>query len=125
MTFVSSESGTSMIEGEPQEAIFRAIRAIPHGRVASYGEVAARAGLPGRARLVGRMLRESPASARLPWHRVLRAGGYSAFPRGSDAEAEQLRRLQTEGVETLNGKVPGRFFAWRDADLDEALWRLE
>lgn len=110
---------------DPQQAIFLAIRAIPRGRVAAYGEVAARAGLPGRARLVGKVLRESPASAGLPWHRVVRATGYSAFPRGSDAAMEQMRRLEAEDVKASNGKIPERFFAWRDTDLDEALWRLD
>lgn len=109
----------------PQQAIFQAIRAIPRGRVAAYGEVAARAGLPGRARLVGKVLRESPQSAALPWHRVLRASGYSAFPRRSEAETDQLRRLEAEGIEVSKGKVPERFFAWRQTDLDEALWRLD
>lgn len=106
-----------------QQAIFHAVRAIPRGRVAAYGEVASRAGLPGRARLVGKVLRESPASARLPWHRVVRASGHSAFPRGSEAEIEQMRRLAAEGVKAVDGKVPERFFAWHHADLDEALWR--
>lgn len=108
----------------PEQSIFQAIRAIPRGRVAAYGEVASRAGLPGRARLVGKVLRESPASARLPWHRVLRASGHLAFPSGSEAAAEQLRRLEAEGVTAMNGRVPDRFFAWRGTDLDEALWRL-
>lgn len=118
-------AASQMTTKASQWAIFQAIRAIPRGRVAAYGEVAVRAGLPGRARLVGKVLRESPASARLPWHRVLRANGHLAFPGGSEAAAEQLRRLEAEGVTTVNGRVPGRFFAWRGTDLDEALWRLE
>lgn len=105
-----------------QQAIFRAIRAIPRGRVAAYGEVASRAGLPGRARLVGRVLRESPASAKLPWHRVLRADGRLAFPEDSVPYAEQRKRLAREGVDLLGGRVPRRYFAWRDVELDEALW---
>lgn len=109
----------------PQQAIFQAVREIPRGRVAAYGQVAARAGLPGRARLVGKVLRESPQLAALPWHRVLRASGYSAFPSGSEAQVEQMRRLAAEGVEVLNGKVAKTYFAWRDTSLDEALWRPE
>ena len=64
-------------------AIRRVIRSIPPGCVASYGEVAERAGLPRRARLVARVLREAPPSAGLPWYRVLRANGRIAFPAGS------------------------------------------
>ncbi|MBW3567480.1 MAG: MGMT family protein, partial [Proteobacteria bacterium] len=102
--------------------VFQAIRAIPRGRVAAYGEVAARAGLPGRARLVGRLLRESPRSARLPWHRVLRADGRPAFPADSEQAREQLKRLAAEGVEPAGGRIPARYFAWRSVDIDEALW---
>lgn len=105
-----------------QAAIFQAIRAIPRGRVAAYGEVAVRAGLPGRARLVGRVLRESPAAARLPWHRVLRSDGRPAFPPDSEPYKEQARRLAKEGVDLVGGRVPARCFAWRGADLDAALW---
>ncbi|HEX7029905.1 MAG TPA: MGMT family protein [Gammaproteobacteria bacterium] len=111
-----------MTPEQAQQAIFRAIRAIPRGRVAAYGEVARRAGLPGRARLVGRVLRDSPSSLKLPWHRVLRSNGSLAFPEGSEPHAEQRRRLAREGVELPGGRVPARFFAWRDIALDEALW---
>ncbi|MFZ1796301.1 MAG: MGMT family protein, partial [Dokdonella sp.] len=41
--------------GCPHPGICRVIQSIPRGRVASYGEIAARAGLPRRARLVGRV----------------------------------------------------------------------
>jgi methylated-DNA-protein-cysteine methyltransferase-like protein len=101
--------------------IFAAIAAIPAGRVASYGAIAARAGLPGRARLVGRVLGEVPAGMELPWFRVLRASGQIAFPPGSRGFREQSRRLKAEGVEVRNGRVPLSRFGL-DADLDRALW---
>ena len=56
-------------------AIRKAVRAIKRGSFLSYGDVARRAGLPGRARLVGQVLRESGDSRSLPWHRVTGAGG--------------------------------------------------
>ncbi|TBR13410.1 MAG: MGMT family protein, partial [Lysobacter sp.] len=59
-----------------------AIRAIPAGEVVAYGEVARRAGLPGRARLVARVLGQASDDG-LPWHRVVRADGRIAFPAGS------------------------------------------
>jgi methylated-DNA-protein-cysteine methyltransferase-like protein len=101
--------------------IFAAIAAIPPGRVASYGAIAARAGLPGRARLVGRVLGEVPEGMELPWFRVLRASGQIAFPPGSRGFREQSRRLAAEGVEVRNGRVPLSRFGL-DADLDRALW---
>lgn len=102
-------------------AIQRTIAAIPPGRVASYGEIAARAGLPRRARLVGRVLRETPADFELPWHRVLRADGRIAFPPGSPAFREQVRRLAAEGVLSRNGRVDLAAHGW-ERDLDGLLW---
>lgn len=98
--------------------IFAAIREIPAGNVAGYGEVARRAGLPGRARLVARLLSTS-AEAGLPWHRVLRADGRIAFPAGSDGHREQVARLRGEGVVVIAGRVPGRRTR---PSLDETLW---
>ena len=80
--------------------------AIPPGRVASYGEVAARAG-ERSARLVGYVLRTDGAD--LPWHRVLRSDGRFAAPSAS----EQRARLLEEGVEVLDGRVP-RSYRWSD-----------
>jgi methylated-DNA-protein-cysteine methyltransferase-like protein len=101
-------------------AIVRAIRSIPAGSVASYGELAARAGLPGRARLVGRILGEMP-DAKLPWHRVLRSDGRIAFAPGSRPFREQVRRLAGEGVLVLRGRVDLSRHGW-DRNLDAALW---
>lgn len=103
--------------------IYVAIAAIPPGRVASYGAIAARAGLPGRARLVGRLLGEVPDGMELPWFRVLRASGQIALPPGSRGFREQCRRLRAEGVEVSNGRVPLSRFGL-DGDLDHALWGL-
>ena len=102
----------------PDERILAAVRAIPRGRVAGYGEVARSAGLPGRARLVARLLaaNEDPA---LPWHRVLRSDGRIAFPAGSSGREEQARRLRAEGVAVVDGRVRR---PRRAASLDEAVW---
>jgi methylated-DNA-protein-cysteine methyltransferase-like protein len=91
--------------------------------VASYGAIAARAGLPGRARLVGRLLGDVPQGMDLPWFRVLRASGHIAMAPGSRGFREQARRLKAEGVEVLNGRVPLSRFGL-DADIDHALWGM-
>ena len=49
--------------------IWETVELIPPGRVASYGQVAEEAGLPGRARLVGRVLSLLPEGSPVPWHR--------------------------------------------------------
>jgi methylated-DNA-protein-cysteine methyltransferase-like protein len=98
--------------------ILATVREIPRGQVAGYGEVARRAGLPGRARLAARVLagNEDPA---LPWHRVLRADGRIAFPEGSSGYREQCRRLRAEGVSVERGRVKRER---GPRDLDQAVW---
>ena len=104
--------------GAALEAIWRAVAALPRGSVATYGGVAARAGLPRRARLVGHALKVAPRTLELPWHRVVAAGGRIAFPPGSAAHREQRRRLRAEGVAVVRGRVR----LPRARDLDELLW---
>ncbi|MBS0516264.1 MAG: MGMT family protein [Proteobacteria bacterium] len=101
----------------------RAIAAIPRGRVASYGEIAARANLPRHARLVGRVLGDAGAEAKLPWHRVLRADGRFAFAPGSRAFREQRARLMKEGVTVKAGRVDLALFGWQ-RNLDAEIWRF-
>ena len=101
--------------------ICRVIQSSPRGRVARYGEIAARAGLPRRARLVGRVLREADASLALPWHRVVRADGCLAFAPGSVEFIEQRRRLSNEGVQVAGRRVDLGRFGWQ-RDLDAELW---
>jgi methylated-DNA-protein-cysteine methyltransferase-like protein len=108
---------------ESHARVYEAIAAIPRGRVASYGAIAARAGLPGRARLVGKLLGETPEGMDLPWYRVLRASGHVALPPGSRGFREQCRLLRAEGIEVVNGRVPLSRFGL-DADLDRALWGM-
>ncbi len=90
------------MDSDDLERVRGVVAAIPAGSVLAYGEVAARAGLPGRARLVGRILAEDGHD--LPWHRVLRADGTPA----PHLAAEQLARLRAEGVLAEGGRVPMR-----------------
>lgn len=84
--------------------VLHAVRRIPRGKVATYGDVARAAGLPGRARLVGRVLRQSPPSAGLPWHRVVGAGGrLSVGAFAPHAALTQRMRLEREGVTFTRG----------------------
>jgi methylated-DNA-protein-cysteine methyltransferase-like protein len=86
-------------------AIWDVVCAIGRGRVSTYGAVARAAGLPGRARQVGRALRVAPQALHLPWHRVVGAGGRIVFPKSSREHREQARRLRAEGVMVQDGRV--------------------
>lgn len=81
---------------ESTSRIIAAIKAIPAGHYASYGAVAAAAGLPNGARMVARVLHSSSRSQDLPWWRVVRADGSIALPRGGGYE-EQEALLAREG----------------------------
>ncbi|RKZ12588.1 cysteine methyltransferase, partial [bacterium] len=87
------------------------------GRVATYGQVARAAGLPGRARLVGKSLRGLGAESIVPWQRVLGAGGRISIP---DAQTARLQRdlLQDEGVRFSGKRVLLAGQLW-DEGLDD------
>lgn len=85
------------------ERVWLAVASIPSGQVATYGQIAALASLPGGARRVGRVLARLPSDSRLPWHRVVSASGRISLP--GEAGERQRRLLQAEGVECPAGRV--------------------
>jgi methylated-DNA-protein-cysteine methyltransferase-like protein len=80
--------------------IEQAVRAIPSGKVSTYGAVARAAGFPGAARMVASVLRRGFG---LPWQRVLGAGGTIKLT--GDSALEQRLRLESEGVRFRGRKV--------------------
>ena len=98
-------------------ALYLTLAQIPEGKVISYGELAALAGLGRAARWVGRMLSQLPDDTRLPWHRVTAAGGRLSLPAGSVAGQEQRARLRDEGVSICNERVDLRRHGWRVTEL--------
>jgi methylated-DNA-protein-cysteine methyltransferase related protein len=114
------------IEASVRLRILDAVRRIPRGHVCTYGDVAEVAGLPRRARLVGTVLRQTPAIRGLPWFRVINAGGRISFPQGSDAYRRQRAHLEGEGVVFLGGRVDLRRYGWppHGERLDELLWKV-
>lgn len=95
-----------------RQRICALVDCIPRGRVATYGQIAAEAGLPRRARLVGRVLLELPPRSRLPWHRVVNAAGRISDRPGA-GPALQRARLEREGVELdARGRIDLARFGW-------------
>ncbi len=89
------------------------LRAIPRGRVTSYGQVAILAGSAGASRQVVRILHTCAGPERLPWHRVLRKNGEIALPAGRGGELQRAL-LEAEGVEFgFNNCVDLDRFGWR------------
>ncbi|MEO4045822.1 MGMT family protein [Pseudomonas sp. CAU 1711] len=94
-------------------ALYQVLAEVPEGKVISYGELAALAGLGRAARWVGRTLSQLPEDTRLPWHRVLGAGGRLSLPAGSPSGDEQRARLRAEGLSIRNERVDMRRHGWR------------
>ena len=88
------------------ERIYAAVRRIPSGKVATYGQVASGAGLPRQARLVGYALHRLPADSGVPWHRVVNArGGISLDDRYGEGRLQHTL-LEAEGVRLTGlGKI--------------------
>ena len=110
-----------MSANERTAAILAVVASIPRGRVATYGQIALLAGYPGRARLVGTILRDLPEDSAqvskktplIPWFRVLGASG-TVSERGDPIhEGFQRHLLEEEGVEfSPSGRVDFRRFGW-------------
>lgn len=85
------------------ERIYAAVRRIPRGRVMTYGGVAAAAGNPRMARVVGYALHQNPAPGHIPCHRVVNRMGRLAPAFAFGGEEVQRALLAAEGVPFLAG----------------------
>lgn len=103
-----------MSEMSSYQRIYAVVRKVPRGRVATYGQIAALAGLPGHARQAGYALHALPATTALPWHRVINGmGAVSVRGPGGDGLRQQLL-LEAEGVEfNARGRVNLARYQWR------------
>jgi len=92
------------------ERIYETIQRIPEGTVATYGQIAAMAGIPRRARQVGyamAALGRGRPRPEMPWHRVVNAKGESSIG------DEQIVRLESEGIPfDENGRIDLKLFGW-------------
>lgn len=93
--------------------IYAAVSRIPKGRVATYGQIAAIAGLRRQARLVGYAMHALPADSDVPWHRVVNAAGKISI-RGDGLGHDELQAqlLKREGVRFVDGAIPLAKFRW-------------
>ncbi len=95
--------------------VVRIIKAIPEGKVLTYGTIAALAGNPRSARQVSRILHSMSAKHSLPWHRVINARGQISLKTGNGYEL-QKKLLEIEGI---------TFFSNDVVNLEEYLWDIE
>jgi methylated-DNA-protein-cysteine methyltransferase-like protein len=113
---------------KPQYAqIWTTVQLIPKGKVACYGQIADLAGLPGRARLVGKALGKVPKygwqEKLVPWYRVVNPIRKISFPMDNHYFQKQKRALQAEDVVVIGAKIKLKDFQWQP-DLSEILLSL-
>ncbi|MEM6553852.1 MAG: MGMT family protein [Planctomycetota bacterium] len=103
------------------DRFYAVVRRIPRGRVATYGQIAALAGLPNHARHVGNALSELPEAIAvdpslkdLPWHRVVNASGGISPRFDLNDQRRQRERLEAEGVVVSDSdRVSLKRYQWR------------
>lgn len=97
------------------ERIYEAVRLIPFGKVATYGQIAALAGNPRLSRVVGYALHVNPDPQSIPCYRVVNRLGEVSRAFAFGGENRQIALLEAEGVSFVKGRV----------DMEKHLWRPE
>lgn len=94
-----------LVTDSPTKRIYEAVKRIPKGKVATYGQVAEMAGDKKMARAVGNALHKNPDPAHIPCYRVVNAKGELAGAFAFGGDGAQAALLQKDGIEVTNGKV--------------------
>ena len=94
-----------IITDSPTKRIYEAVKKIPKGKVATYGQVAELAGNKKMSRAVGNALHKNPEPGVIPCHRVVSSKGELAGDFAFGGLGVQAKLLFEEGVETVDGKV--------------------
>ena len=94
-----------LVTDSPSKRIYEAVKKIPAGHVATYGQVAALAGDKRMARAVGNALHKNPDPDNIPCFRVVNAKGELAGEFAFGGAGAQAKLLEAEGIEVINGKV--------------------
>ena len=93
------------------EMIWKQIKKIPHGKVATYGQIARIAGIEGHARFVGYALHGLPANSGIPWHRVINSQGRISLPGLTGRRQRAL--LESEKIEfSPAGRINLKKYQW-------------
>lgn len=94
-----------IVADSPTKRIYEAVKRIPIGSVATYGQVAALAGNPKMARAVGNALHKNPEPGIIPCHRVVDSKGNLADEFAFGGAGVQAGLLEAEGIEVKNNTV--------------------
>ncbi len=94
-----------IITDNPTKRIYEAVKKIPHGRVATYGQIAELAGDKKMARAVGNALHNNPDPVNIPCFRVVNSKGELSGAFAFGGATEQAERLMADGIEVIDGRV--------------------
>ena len=106
------------VTDSPTKRIYEAVKRIPKGCVATYGQVAAMSGDKKMARAVGNALHKNPDPEHIPCYRVVNSKGELAGAFAFGGETVQEDRLMADGIEVVNGKVDLNKYQMKD-EVDE------
>ena len=91
-------------------SVYKLVKKISRGRIATYGQIARMLKLPGGARSAGRAMAATPSGKGIPWHRVVGERGKILIR--EPYASLQKRLLESEGVTVIESRV----------DLKDQLW---
>lgn len=94
-----------LITDNPTKRIYNAVKKIPKGRVATYGQVAELAGNKKMSRAVGNALHKNPDPEGIPCYRVVNSKGELSGEFAFGGAGAQAKLLEADGIEVINGKV--------------------
>ena len=105
-----------LISDCPSRRIYEAVKRIPCGKVATYGQIAQEAGDRKMARAVGNALHKNPDPDGIPCFRVVNAKGELSGEFAFGGAGRQAQLLRQEGVEVRDGRVDLSIYQWKNAD---------
>lgn len=111
------EESFYLVTDSPSKRIYEAVKRIPKGKVATYGQVAKMAGNPRMSRAVGNALHKNPDSSTIPCHRVVNSKGELAGSFAFGGEEEQANRLVKEGVQVNKNRVDLKQFGIKEEEI--------
>ena len=102
-----------LISDSPTKRIYEAVKKIPYGRVATYGQIAKLAGNPRMSRAVGNALHKNPDPENIHCYRVVNSKGELAQEFVFGGAGVQMGLLEAEGIEVIDGKVDLKKYGWK------------
>lgn len=110
--------GFELIPDDPTRRIYEAVKRIPKGQVATYGQIAELVGNKRLARAVGNALHKNPDPGNIPCFRVVNAKGELAEEFAFGGVGGQERLLMADGIEVMDGRVDLKRYQWNASGHD-------